>query len=280
MEMNHDNAEKSRPGLYPVALILAAVLAGMGGCRPADKTPERSDPGESRPNFLTESELDAGWRLLFNGRNLEGWRGLGRVDPPEGMWTVDNGCLHKLPSGDVPLQEDGQPTAGGDLITEEVFLDFELFLEWKISPGGNSGVKYNVSEKMSIAVPPETAALGFEYQILDDDLHPDAGNGPNRTTAALYDMIAPTGKILRPVGEFNRSRILFRGDHGEHWLNGVKVVEFDLNTPRMEKSLAASKYRLFDGFADKRPGHIVLQDHTDEVWFRNIKVRSLEPRRP
>jgi len=169
------------------------------------------------------------------------------------------------------------------------FADFELSFEWKVTPGANSGVKYNVSEEMSIAqngqmtpaavargaIAPSHSALGFEYQILDDDRHED-GKLPNHRSGALYDLIAPNAtKHLRPVGEWNRSRIVFRGNHGEHWLNGAKVVEFELGTTRMDSLLAASKYKTIPGFGQKRTGHIVLQDHGDEVYYRNLKVREL-----
>ncbi len=160
-------------------------------------------------------------------------------------------------------------------MTIRAFEDFELYLEWKISPAGNSGIKYNVSEKMSTSFPPKYAALGFEYQILDDENHPDAKKNFNRTASALYDLIAPEGKKLKPVGEFNSARIIFRGNHGEHWLNGIKVLEYELGSPRMEELLAGSKYRTISDFAKKREGHIVLQDHTDAVWFRNIKIREI-----
>jgi hypothetical protein len=118
--------------------------------------------------------------------------------------------------------------------------------------------------------------LGFEYQILDDERHLDALMGKNRTSAGLYDLIAPEDKNLNPPGQFNTARIVFNGNHGEHWLNGVKVLEYDLGTPRMDGLLAASKYKDIMDFAKKRKGHIVLQDHTDAVWFRNIKIRLFE----
>jgi hypothetical protein len=115
--------------------------------------------------------------------------------------------------------------------------------------------------------------LGFEYQVLDDEKHPDAKNGPNRTAGALYDLIGPRNKTLKPVGEYNTAKIVFIGKHGEHWLNGVKVLEFDLDTPAFGQFLAKSKYKDILKFAEKRKGHIVLQDHTDAVWYRNIKIR-------
>ncbi len=212
------------------------------------------------------------WISLFDGKTFKGWRGLGRDSVPAGHWVIEQGCIKKVESGKVPLQADGQPLQGGDLMTEDTFTDFELYFEWKISRGGNSGVKYNVSESMSVSHEPKYAALGFEYQILDDQLHPDAKN-PTHRAAALYDLIAPQNKVLKPVGQFNQSRIVFIGNHGEHWLNGKKVLEFDLNSSDFQQRFAKSKYRNIPNFAQKRSGHIVLQDHTDEVWFRNIKIK-------
>jgi hypothetical protein len=235
-------------------------------------------PAAARPNALTDAERAAGWRLLFDGRTLSGWRGLGRDTVPTAHWVVEDGAIRKLARGAVPRQADGQPTAGGDLMTEATFGDFELRWEWKVAPGANSGIKYNVSEEFSLAHAANRAALGFEYQILDDERHEDAQLASHRA-GALYDLIAPNAsKRLQPVGEWNRSTVIFRGNHGEHWLNGEKIVEFDLGTPRMDSLLAASKYRSIPGFGDRRRGHIVLQDHGDEVHFRNIKIRQLEKR--
>jgi hypothetical protein len=160
-------------------------------------------------------------------------------------------------------------------MTIETFRDFELSFDWKISRAGNSGVKYNVSEEISMANAPNHAALGFEYQVLDDDLHED-NKIPSHRAGALYDLIAPSAnKRLNPVGDWNSSTIVFRGNHGEHWLNGIKVVEYDLGTPRMDSLLAASKYKSIPNFGQRRAGHIVLQDHVDEVYFRNIKIHVL-----
>jgi hypothetical protein len=227
------------------------------------------------PNTLTDAERRAGWRLLFDGRTFDGWRGLGYDSVPTAHWKIENGAIRKLADGEVPRLPDGQPAAGGDLMTRESYRDFELTWEWKISRAGNSGVKYNVSEEISVANAPNHAALGFEYQMLDDDLHED-NKVPSHRAGALYDLIPPNAsKTLEPVGEWNSSRLLFRGNHGEHWLNGQKVVDFDLGTPLMDSLMAKSKYRDIQGFAQKRAGHIVLQDHVDEVFFRNIKIRPL-----
>lgn len=217
------------------------------------------------------------WTVLFDGETFAGWRGLGYDAVPPGHWVIEDGAIRKVASGDVPTAADGQPLEGGDLMTVETFRNFELVFEWKVAPGANSGIKYNVSEAMSTATPPLHAALGFEYQILDDELHPDAANGPNRTAGALYDLIPPGApKQLRPVGSFNEGRIVWRDGHGEHWLNGERILAFDLGTATFDSAFAASKYRPIDGFADVRAGHIVLQDHGDDVWFRNIRIRELE----
>ena len=244
-----------------VVAALAAVLQTM-------------PPAAARPNELTAAERAIGWRLLFDGRTLSGWRGLGYDSVPTAHWKVADGAIEKIASGNVPKLADGQPAHGGDLMTVDSFGDFELAFEWKVAPGANSGVKYNVSERLSMSQAPNHAALGFEYQILDDDRHED-GKLPSHRAGALYDLIAPNArKHVRPVGEWNRSRIVFRGRHGEHWLNGEEIVEFDLGTPRMDSLIAASKYRPIPGFADRRRGHIVLQDHGDEAYFRSIKVRE------
>jgi hypothetical protein len=189
------------------------------------------------------------WIVLFDGESFTGWRGLGLDSVPAGHWIIEDGTSN-----------------------------FELVLEWKVSAGANSGIKYNVSEELSTGSPPMHAALGFEYQILDDALHPDAQSGPNRTAGALYDLVPPApNKELRPVGAFNEARIVFNDGHGEHWLNGVKVIEFELASAAFDSAFAVSKYRPIDGFAEQRKGHIVLQDHGDDVWFRNIRIREITP---
>lgn len=217
-----------------------------------------------------------GWKLLFDGETFAGWRGLGREGIPEGHWVIEDGAIRKVSSGDVTTAADGQPLEGGDIMTVDTYENFELVLEWKVAPGANGGVKYNVSEDMSTSSPPQYAALGYEYQVLDDERHPDAKNGPNRTASALYDLVPPSEqKSLNPVGEYNQARVVFQGNHGEHWLNGKKVVEFDLDSDEFKTRFEASKYQSIPGFAEKRKGHIVLQDHGDDVWFRNIKIREL-----
>jgi hypothetical protein len=227
-------------------------------------------------NTLTAAEEAEGWKLLFDGETFDGWRGLGLEGVPEELWTIEEGAFRKLPSGEVPVQADGQPMAGNDLLTIETFEDYEFKFEFKLVEAANSGVKYNVSEQMSIDFPPPNAALGFEFQVLDP-AHPDAGERfPLRISGALYDMMGHEADVLKPAGEWNEGKIVFIGNHGEHWLNGVKVLEYDLDSPAFAEALAASKYAVNEGFADRRVGHIVLQDHLDEVWYRNLKIRVVE----
>jgi hypothetical protein len=227
------------------------------------------------PNTLTAAEKQAGWRLLWDGKTFDGWRGLGSQTVPTAHWKIVDGSIYKVPTHDVPLKPDGQPVAGGDLMTKETFKDFELEWDWKISEAGNSGLKYNVSEELSTKGGSH-AALGFEYQMLDDARHSD-GKLPTHRSGALYDLIAPPlDKHLNPVGQWNHSRVVFKGNHGEHWLNGVKTVDYNLGTPEMAAAFAKSKWHNNPEFITRKVGHIVLQDHTDAVWIRNLKIRELK----
>ena len=256
----------NRPAVH---LAVIAAACALTACAEAQK-----------PNELTAAERDAGWRLLFDGNSLTGWRGLGYDSVPTAHWRVVDGAIVKIPSAKVARQADGQPAAGGDLMSIDAFRDFERSFEWRVTPGANSGVKYNVSEQLSLAHAGNHAALGFEYQVLDDVLHPD-NKVATHLAGGLYDIIAPdAAKRLRPVGEWNGARIVLRGNHGEHWLNDVKVVEFELGTPRLDSLLEKSKYKPIPGFAERRRGHIILQDHGDEVHFRSIRIRDLTSASP
>ena len=222
------------------------------------------------PNTLTKKEIADGWKLLFDGKSFEGWKGIGIDHIPEGHWKIEDGAIRKIASGDVPTMPDGQPQKGGDLMTIDTFQDFELRFEWKISEGGNSGVKYNVSEEVSIKNG-SSHALGYEYQVLDDLKHIDNLN-PTHRTGSLYDLIEAKGKSLKPVGEYNMARIIFKGTYGEHWLNGTKVVRFDTDTLEFDLLFQKSKYYKYPGFTVHKNAHIVLQDHGDDCWYQNMKI--------
>ena len=252
--------------------LFAATLVAIG-------TPLAAQTQQASPaglNQLTPAEKRDGWRLLFDGKTFNGWRGLGYDSVPSKHWVIEDGAIRKIASGKIARRPDGLPVAGGDLMTVDTFKDFELSWEWKVTPGANSGLKYNVSEELSTGPKKNNhSALGFEYQMIDDDRHPD-GKLFKHKTGDLYDLVPSNdNKHAKPVGEWNQSRIVFRGNHGEHWLNGKKIVEYDLGTPEMKKALAESKWKQIPWFGERRTGHIVLQDHGDEVYFRNIKIREL-----
>lgn len=260
-------------GFISLVFLVVGLSLFLGAC-------SSSDGGESdQPpvNTLTETEEENGWTLLFNGEDFTNWTGLGRDSIPRGHWKIVDGTIQKVESGDVPTAADGQPLQGGDIMTTDTYRNFEFKLEWKTSKGGNSGIKYNVSDSLSTAHEPVHAALGFEYQLLDDKRHPDSELA-NHRASALYDLVAPNDqKSLKPVGEWNTARIVLQGAHGEHWLNGEKVLEYDLDSPEFDSLFAESKYADTEGFRTRRDGHIVLQDHGNDFWFRNIKVRELPP---
>ncbi|MBX2818780.1 MAG: DUF1080 domain-containing protein [Rhodothermaceae bacterium] len=276
--MNYPHKLAFRPfGAMFFSMLLSVCLAlGFSACEVEEGNAESTTPtasvAETPPNTLTDAERAEGWVLLFDGESFDGWRGYRKDAVPTDHWKIEDGSIHKIASGDVPLMADGQPQQGGDIITLKKYENFELSFEWKVAQAANSGIKYNVIEEMSDQNP-----LGFEYQVLDDENHPDAkmGNGTNRTASGLYDLISPKNNMVKPVGQWNHGRIIFNEMHGEHWLNGQKVLEYDLNTPRMDSLLAASKYAPIEGFGDKKVGHVVLQDHNDDVWYRNIKIREL-----
>jgi hypothetical protein len=234
------------------------------------------DTDKSTPNTLTKTEKQQGWELLFDGETFNNWRGLGRDEVQMDHWKVEDGNICKINSKEVALQANGEKIDGGDLMTIETYDNFELSFEWKIKEGGNSGIKYNVSEEMSMQHDSKYAALGFEYQILDDESELYKGKlRPEHFTASLYEMVAPQNVQLNPPGQYNSGRIMFNGNHGEHWLNGVKVVDFELGTAEFDSLYQLSKFHKYPGFEKKRKGHIVITNHSDESWYRNIKIRKL-----
>jgi hypothetical protein len=213
-------------------------------------------------NQLTAAEKKDGWVLLFNGKDLTGWRGYKRPDGSGTRWVVQDGLL-TLNTGD------SKDTHGQrDIITTGTWDQFELAWDWKISPGGNSGVKYLVLEDRD-------SAIGHEYQVIDDDKHPDAKVGPKRQTAAFYDVLPAANRPLKPAGEWNQSRVIVKGTTVEHWLNGTKVLTYQLGSPEIATAIAASKFKDVERFGKPHKAHILLQDHGDAVWYRNVKIRSL-----
>lgn len=257
-------------GPLSAGLMLVTLISAVSADSAAqDKSKaERRSRATVQQNTLTSAEKVAGWKLLFDGKTWNGWRGFRRERVPVDGWMIEDGSIkHVAGQGEQSQQ-------GGDIITIGQYDNFELQLEWRISLGGNSGVKYLVAEEM---VKSGYSGLGFEMQVLDDDRHPDAkmGKGGNRTASALYDLIAPKPKVLRPVGEWNQVRLIIRGTLVQHWLNGTKVVEYELGSPQLKSLIAESKFKNIAGFGDVRKGHILLQDHGNEVWFRNIKLREL-----
>ncbi len=226
------------------------------------------------PNTLSSSEHKSGWRLLWDGTSTTGWRSARSKRFPEKGWKISEGELIVEASGG------GESTHGGDIITEEKFSDFELSFEFKFSEGANSGVKYYVDPELNKG---EGSSIGLEFQILDDNKHPDATQGVagNHTIASLYDLIPASNlsvpqnnKVVRPVGQWNRGRIISKSGHVEHWLNGFKVVEYDRRTQMFRALVAYSKYKVWPDFGELESGHILLQDHGDRVAFRSIKIRE------
>jgi hypothetical protein len=210
------------------------------------------------PNQLTPEEKAEGWKLLFDGHTTEGWHTFKKDSFPAHGWIIEDGWLHCL------------GRQGGDVVSDGLYDQFELTWEWKLEPGGNSGLKYFVTDDRK-------SALGHEYQMLDDNLNPDGklAHG-KRVTASFYDVLAPTVKPpTRPLGEINQSRVVVQGNHVEHWLNGVKVLEYECGSEALKQAVAQSKFKNLPDFADRLKGHILLQDHESNVWFRNIKIRVL-----
>jgi hypothetical protein len=245
-------AMQNRGSLSAAMLTAACLLAAASG-----------HAVDAEHNTLTPAERDAGWRLLFDGKTTTGWRGFKKTDFPARGWAVAEGCLKKVATGT------GDSLGSGDIVTKDTFGDFDLRFEWRIAPGGNSGVKYFVTEERS-------GPIAHEYQVLDDSGHPDAKVGTHRQSAAFYDVLppSPTAKALKPVGQFNQSRVLVRGHHVEHWLNGAKVLEYELGSPELKAAIAKSKFKDVAGFGNKIQGRILLQDHGDEVCYRNVKVQA------
>ena len=249
------------PSKLIAALVAASVLLSFGPTRATE------------PNTLSPQEVAQGWTLLFDGHTAAGWHIYGTKLPPSKNWTVESGCL-------VNPKSSGRPNgSGGDLVSNALYTDFEFRFEWKVTTGGNSGIHYLFTEgaKRTASMykgDKGDSPVGFEYQILDDPAYADK-QGPDHLTASFYWLLAPVNKTLRPVGEFNEGRIVVNGNHVEHWLNGVKVAECELGSPALQKLIAGSKFKVIPGYGTKAATALALQDHGEEVAFRNLMVREL-----
>ncbi len=214
----------------------------------------------------TVSPLSAGeWLVLFDGKTAKGLRGYNQKEFPDKAWKIENGTLKTLSKA-----QGGQPV---DLATAEKFADVEFEYEWKVAQGGNSGVMYRVKE-----IPGKAAyATGPEMQVLDDERHPDGkANFPKRTAGSLYDLIGKgmKEKKYNPAGEWNTARIVCKGNLIEHWLNGEKLLDYKWGSDEIKAMLEKSKFKGWQGFMEQAEGHIVIQHHGEEVWYRNIRVRK------
>jgi hypothetical protein len=240
----------------------------------------------AQPNTLSADEKRAGWTLLFDGRSFKGWRDPTQMDPPGDGWNIDDGALHTKPN---PHHKD-------DLISHQLYGDFELSFEFRVGPGANGGVKYLIqrwfcmASDASLPFGPTTPSrqtqrsdlrpgekmacneLGLEYQILDDDRHSD-GRTPNKRTASVYGMVAPINAHVKPVGDWNSGRILVRGSRVEHWLNGERVATADVADKEIAERLRGGGKA--DGYW-QRSCPIALQHHNEPLWYRSLKLRRLE----
>lgn len=235
-------------------------------------TPSPLEPIITKNN-LTFDEKRSGWKMLWDGKTTNGWRGAKLDKFPDTGWIIEDGELIVLSSGG------GESEAGGDIVTTEDYSNFELLVDFKLTPGANSGIKYYVDTEINKG---PGSSIGLEYQILDDALHPDAKLGSHegsRTVCSLYDLIkADPIKPVKPIGEWNTAYIKSVNNHVEHWINDVKVLEYERGSDEFLKLVSESKYAKWPGFGLLNKGQILLQDHGDRVAFRNIKIKVHKPK--
>ena len=252
------------------SIVSFVLLAVMGwSCTPkennegteASTDQTNTEASNGQENSLTAEEKQQGWQLLFDGNSMEHFRGFRKDEVPAG-WQIEDGAI--VLAGE----------RAGDIITKDQYENFEFSIDWKILEGGNSGIFYHVSEDSAYS---NTYNSGPEMQILDDERHPDSKKGVdgNRQAGTLYDLLPLTAPAVKPAGEWNTAKLVVNNGKVEHWLNGKKVVEYELGTPEWNEMIAKSKFASMKGFGAEGKGHIALQDHGDKVWFRNIKVRPL-----
>jgi hypothetical protein len=210
-------------------------------------------------NTLTAAERADGWKLLFDGKTTAGWRGFKKDACPDG-WKAVDGALTRV-------------AEAGDIITVDKYASFDFKFDWRLAKNGNSGVFFHVAEAPDLDTAYRT---GPEYQLLDNMGHPDGKNGRDRWSGANYALHEPSKDTSRPIGEWNESRILVKGPHVEHWLNGEKVVEYELWSPDWKDRVAKSKFKAMPRYGLEKTGFIALQDHGFEVAFRNMKIKVLE----
>jgi hypothetical protein len=226
----------------------------------------------SLDNTLTDAEKAAGWVLLFDGKTSTGWRSSKGPDFPQEGWSVIDGMFHTVSTGGK------ESAAAGDIITTKAYKQFEVSVDFKLTKGANSGLKYYVQPQLNKGA---GSSFGLEFQMLDDENHPDAklGRDGNRTIASLYDLITAKNKKPNPIGQWNTAYVITKGSKVEHWLNGSLVVSYDRSTDEFRALVAKSKYGAVDKygehFGEWESGHILLQEHGDEVWYKNIKLHDL-----
>ncbi len=261
----------SAAGVIAAVALAAAAPALSTWALTGPVAAARAAAGEPSPNTLTAEERAQGWRLLWDGRTFAGWRALVLAEIPEDRWAVRDGTLVAL----VPPP--GSHEQNADIVSERAYASFELRAEFRLSRGANSGIKYFV--RTDAMADGGQSSVGFEYQLIDDQAHPDARAGAARSLASLYDVLpAAADKPTRPIGDWNEARILVRGRHVEHWLNGAQVLAFERGSEDFRARVAKSKHRVWPHYGDEPDGLILLQHHGGGVAFRNLRIRELAPR--